>query len=75
MHAFTILTHVQVGNLAGAAAALQQGRADGVLWEIGSAQQVKLVRSKHVIKHVIKPVIKHVIWERCKRRVAARPLD
>jgi len=63
IHAFTILTHMQVGNLAGAAASLQQGRADGVLWEIGSAQQVKLLRSKHVI------------WARGKRRVAARPLD
>ena len=31
---------VEVGNLAGAVAALQEGRAHGLLWEIGSAQHL-----------------------------------
>ena len=31
---------LEVGNLAGAVAALQEGRAQGLLWEIGSAQQL-----------------------------------
>jgi hypothetical protein len=33
-------TLLEVGNLAGAVAALQEGRAHGLLWEMFSAQQL-----------------------------------